>query len=741
MNPLFVRLGLQAQEFIDGMNNAQKQLFEMKKSSDVLTQGLGTLKTAAIALIGVWSFSRIIGEVKDLITESTLLAARYTTLGVVMTTVGRNVGVGKSEMEEYAKGLQAAGISALESRQSLIKMAQANISLKDSTALARIAQDAAVIGQINSSEAFGRMIHGIQTGHIMILRTIGLNVNFEQSYKDLARQLGKTTEQLTEQERAQAKVNAVKKAGINIEGVYLDAMETASKQIYSMQRYVENLRVEFGKAFEPALIVMVKAATEAIKNLAITVKDPEFVSSLQGMAAAFATVVKGMAELSKYSNLRSIIGTAGQAGDLERLGFLKPSDTEGKKPLEFQKIVDETMARNKLNAEILRAMLDVKNAEDSRNQAIRGWLPGGVIDAKQIQRADTQLDVARMALKIQKERSTAKTATEDYKVQQQIYDDFIKDSAAKRTKIQKDAEAAAAKAAEKAAEDAAKVKKEVEEDWRKWQIEKAKEYDKDIEEGHKALIEYEKKIAEERLKITQDFDKQYAEMGKSKFDLEREELAKQVKIWQDAGIAKEHIATVTADKTKKIAAEENAARLSFYQNAASQISGTFMQIAQAGGKQSLAAFKLYQAFAITEAIIAANLAAAKVLGQTGIFGIPLSYMVWGQAMLNVAMIAAARPPSYDEGGISNKPGMYYSGVPEAHIPLKGGAVPVNISGQSRQSPTFIIHMENPVFQDLATQQQVFTQIATNISRRVAPGAVVENYNNDGAIRKMIRGNR
>jgi len=139
---------------------------------------------------------------------------------------------------------------------------------------------------------------------------------------------------------------------------------------------------------------------------------------------------------------------------------------------------------------------------------------------------------------------------------------------------------------------------------------------------------------------------------------------------------------------------------------------------------------------IAEAIIGANLAAAKVLGQTGIFGIPLSAMVWGMAMANVAMIAAAQPPSYDEGGISRAKGVYQTGdIEEAHIPLKGGKVPVNINGGGT---TFIIRMENPVFQDVATQRQAFAQIAEVIARKVAPGAVIQNYNNDGQIRQMVR---
>jgi hypothetical protein len=96
-----------------------------------------------------------------------------------------------------------------------------------------------------------------------------------------------------------------------------------------------------------------------------------------------------------------------------------------------------------------------------------------------------------------------------------------------------------------------------------------------------------------------------------------------------------------------------------------------------------------------------------------------------------------RDRSYDEGGISRAGGIYQTGnIDEAHIPLKGGKVPVNVNGGGQ---TIIIKMENPVFQDVATQRRVFAQIAEVIAKKVAPGAVVQNYRDDGQVRAMVRG--
>jgi lambda family phage tail tape measure protein len=96
---------------------------------------------------------------------------------------------------------------------------------------------------------------------------------------------------------------------------------------------------------------------------------------------------------------------------------------------------------------------------------------------------------------------------------------------------------------------------------------------------------------------------------------------------------------------------------------------------------------------------------------------------------------------YPASMFSNAPRLH-SGLNSDEFPaiLQGGekVIPKGGAKSGGGSPTFIVHMENPVFQDMDTQRQVMSQIATVIAKRVAPGAVVENYQNDGAIRSMVR---
>ena len=65
----------------------------------------------------------------------------------------------------------------------------------------------AVVANINSSDAMLRMIHGIKSGEQEILKTMGMQVSWETSYKKLAAQVGTTSDKLTEQQKVMARTN------------------------------------------------------------------------------------------------------------------------------------------------------------------------------------------------------------------------------------------------------------------------------------------------------------------------------------------------------------------------------------------------------------------------------------------------------------------------------------------------------------------------------------------------------
>ena len=269
----------------DALKAAAKAKEEASAASGRLTGALQLL-AAGFALL----------KIADYIKESTLLAARYETLGVVMEVVGRNAGYTKTQMITATDAIARQGITMVESRESAVKLVQAHVDLKNATVLARIAQDAAVIGHLNSSDAFDRLVNGISRGNVLILRNIGINVNLQTAYRQMADELGKTTKELSENERVQARLNAVIERGSDIAGTYEAAMGTAGKQLTSMQRYTQDLKTTIGETFTEALTVVVMGWTAHLKDANGQVSELARNGELHDWGVSLTKVLVGVAD-------------------------------------------------------------------------------------------------------------------------------------------------------------------------------------------------------------------------------------------------------------------------------------------------------------------------------------------------------------------------------------------------------------------------------------------------------------
>jgi len=255
--------------------------------------------------------------------ETVSLGARYQTLGVVMDVLGRNVGKTRTEMDLLQANLQKTGISAIQARNNIARMIGANLDLANATQLARLAQDAAVIANLNSSQAFEQLIGGISTGQPRILRTMGIFVDFNRALDEHAKATGRTIEQLGEWEKTNVRANATMRAGTAIAGAYEASLETAGKQIRSAERYLEDARVAVSQAFQPAYTAAVFAYADALKAIgrnAETIQATLLV--VGGLAAAGALYWIGYAKAVAAVTLAHTLLNASIAATVFRLGTM-----------------------------------------------------------------------------------------------------------------------------------------------------------------------------------------------------------------------------------------------------------------------------------------------------------------------------------------------------------------------------------------------------------------------------------
>lgn len=194
------------------------------------------------------------------------LSARVETLGVVLQKMGARAGYSTDEIAKEEEEVKALGITTQATRQSLARMIRANIDLAYASDLARIAQNSAVVAGIDSSQAFERLVRGIQKREPELLDELGIQLRRGDAYERLASEIGKTSKELTNQEQQQAILNEIFRQSEAVVGVYDAAMGTVGKQMTSTARLSEELQLAVGDIFRPSLGLLVTAYQENLKE-------------------------------------------------------------------------------------------------------------------------------------------------------------------------------------------------------------------------------------------------------------------------------------------------------------------------------------------------------------------------------------------------------------------------------------------------------------------------------------------
>lgn len=241
LKSLLVRLGVDSSDFDTGISAAETKTKGLESTFDnlsmvgggILLGATGAAVAGATALFGLGSVAA-------------MAAGRVDELALVNTVLGNNLGISNDLIREQVAAVRAQGIEAAVAEEALAKMMQANLDVAGATDIARVAQDAAVIAGMNSSESMDAIIHGITTLNPLVLRGQGLIVDQQKAYDDLAASLGISATELSAAQKQQAMYNAVLTAGEGIQGSYDAAMQNPVKQLGSMKRLINDIAVAAG---------------------------------------------------------------------------------------------------------------------------------------------------------------------------------------------------------------------------------------------------------------------------------------------------------------------------------------------------------------------------------------------------------------------------------------------------------------------------------------------------------------
>jgi len=325
-----------AQSVLDLIIRSRKTGTGAKDAGNELSGLATTAVKAAAAIAAAWIAANLVKMLADIGKESTLLAARFETMGVVLENLAPRANMTTAEMRRLELSLRDTGISMIGVREIIPKLIAAEIDLANATNLARIAQDGAVISGTNSTVAYERLVNAITTGNVESLRALNLFVDFDAALSDMAQGLGKTVGDLTELERVQARANGVMAAGGQIAGTYEAAMESGGKQLGSFERDVEDFKVTLGlfsqemlTAAVPAIRNMTQAMTESMQR-SFDLRDANLELGQVFGIQALQMNLTGTEMIAFHERVRGLAAGYAEMAEMAKKGGEEIGDTTGR---------------------------------------------------------------------------------------------------------------------------------------------------------------------------------------------------------------------------------------------------------------------------------------------------------------------------------------------------------------------------------------------------------------------------
>jgi soluble lytic murein transglycosylase-like protein len=240
------------QVFEGQVRNLKKELKEYEKGQAASQRETERMTESTLALANAVgyaaynAFRRVIEAIKDFLVEATIYAARTDEMRLAMLNMSKQSGVSRGELLRQAEAMQRMNITTQETYETLTKFQLAQLDVGKATQLARVAQDLAVVAGVETGEEVNRLVHGITTLQTRVLRTAGVYLSLEQTYQEVARATGRSTESFSEAEKQQIALNKVIELGQRAAGNYETALDNAGKRMRSMTRLFQDMENAVG---------------------------------------------------------------------------------------------------------------------------------------------------------------------------------------------------------------------------------------------------------------------------------------------------------------------------------------------------------------------------------------------------------------------------------------------------------------------------------------------------------------
>lgn len=332
----FVRNMNQAAQSADAFGGSLKNAgASMNGANQQIQSFAGSAGIAHKTLMGLGAVSAIAGgAIIAFGVKSFHAAAQVNEMDVAMRAVGKSTGLGYKAMREATLAVRDNGIEMAAAQQMVLLYAKANLQLSDSSKVARVAQDLAVLSGANSTDTAMRLTYAIMNQDTLMLRHLGITKTASQAFEEYARANDTTTKSLTEYQKKQAITNMVIAEGAKVAGVYEAAMKEPAKVLRSFPRLFNEIQVAVGQGLTSAFGPLILSTYNATKAFTALVRDGGALTPIvDAIGRAFtymvAPITAGMDALKKFLTQiqktsdtvqmyrERIVGVAGASAEIE----------------------------------------------------------------------------------------------------------------------------------------------------------------------------------------------------------------------------------------------------------------------------------------------------------------------------------------------------------------------------------------------------------------------------------------
>lgn len=246
MKSLMIVLGLKNQDYLKKMAESKQELRAMQKDVKSMQANMQT------AAKGMAAFGAAVTAAFGLTVKAAMeVEGTRTAFENLAKANGQSADEILKAMQEASKGTVSASDLMLAANRGMTLGVAKNS--KEFASLMEIARDRARTMGMTTTKAFDDIVTGIGRGSPLILDNLGLTISIAEANEKYAKELGKTTSELTDAEKQQALLNEVLRQGQATIDKTAQGTLTSSEALQKLKASLVNVTATLGQALLPLI--------------------------------------------------------------------------------------------------------------------------------------------------------------------------------------------------------------------------------------------------------------------------------------------------------------------------------------------------------------------------------------------------------------------------------------------------------------------------------------------------------